>query len=65
MTFWILTGVAVVALGVLWRWTGRRSTVRRDARQARFDALGENPEVVSHLVRDIGNLGGLGGGGPR
>lgn len=51
---WIVLGVVVVAVGVVYVWAGRHSKVRADVRLAKYDEAVKHPEVQAQQLRDIG-----------
>jgi hypothetical protein len=53
--FWIIGGVVVVVLGLVWWWAGRHSTIRGSVTGRRIDEALQSPEAEEHTVRRLGS----------
>ena len=51
MTFWIIAAVVVVALGAVWLWADRRTTIRGSALRTGVDNALKNGEAQSTSIR--------------
>ena len=52
---WIVVGVVVALLAVLWWWAGRHSRVRGPVTGRRIDEALQNPDASAHTMRRLGS----------